>query len=112
MITVYFVRNGSKIRVDVPIGTNLMQAAKFYSEVSIPEIPATCGGSCACATCHVYLDERWRDKLGKIDESTPEIDLLEYEKNFKDGVSRLACQITLQPEHDGLIVHLQNNELL
>lgn len=112
MITVYFVRNGSKIRVDVPTGITLMEAAKFYASPAIEEIPATCGGSCACATCHVYLDDRWQDELGKIDETTPEIDLLEYEKKFKDGISRLACQITLQPKHDGLIVHLLGDELL
>ena len=50
MITVYFVRNGSKIPVEVDVGASLMEAAKFYSKVDIPEIPADCGGSCACAT--------------------------------------------------------------
>ena len=112
MITVYFVRNGSKIRVEVPENTTLMEAAKFHSQVPIPEIPATCGGSCACCTCHVHIGDQWLDKLGKLDYSKPEGHLIEYEENFIEGKSRLSCQIELKPEHDGLIVHLLNNELL
>jgi 2Fe-2S ferredoxin len=112
MITVYFVRNGSKIPVEVETGASLMEAAKFYSKIDIPEIPADCGGACACATCHVYIDQRWLAKYGKTSDNTPEIELLEYEKGFKDGESRLACQITLTKEDDGLIVHLRNDELL
>ena len=112
MITVYFVRNGSKIRVEVPVNTTLMEAAKFYANPAIEEIPATCGGCCACATCHIHLDYKWQEKLGHIDYQTPEVNLLEYEKKYKEGVSRLACQIELKPEHDGLIAHLLSDELL
>ena len=112
MITVYFVRNGSKIRVEVPVNITLMEAARFYSKPAIAEIPATCMGCCACATCHVYIDYKWLDKLGKIDYNTPESNLLEYEKGYKEGISRLSCQIILKPEHDGLIVHLRSDELL
>ena len=111
---VYFVRNGSKIRVEGPDNeqSTLMEAAKFHSPVPIPEIPADCGGSCACCTCHVHIDERWLDKAGKIDYNTPEIELLEYEKGYIEGKSRLSCQINLTKELDGLIVHLRNDELL
>ena len=112
MITVYFVRNGSKIPVEVDVGASLMEAAKFYSKIDVPEIPADCGGACACATCHVHIDERWLANHGKINDNTPEIDLLEYESGFKDGISRLACQIVLTKDDDGLIVHLRNDELL
>ena len=108
MITVYFVRDGSKIRVDVPENTTLMEAAK-QSHVPIHEIPADCGGSCACCTCHIHLTDQWVDKLGKIDYNSPELELIEYEKEFIEGKSRLACQIKLKPEHDGLIVNLINN---
>ena len=66
MITVYFVRNGSKIPVEVDVGASLMEAAKFFSKIDIPEIPADCGGACACATCHVYIDDRWLGKHGKV----------------------------------------------
>ena len=111
---VYFVRNGSKIRVEVPDNeqTTLMEAAKFHSPVPIHEIPADCGGSCACCTCHVHVDEKWLAKVGEIDYNTPEIELLEYEKGYIEGKSRLACQIQLKPELDGLTVHLRKDELL
>jgi len=85
MITVYFARNGNLIPVDVEEGRTLMEAARDYSEIPIPEIPADCSGCCAC---------------------TPEIELLEYEKNFDEKRSRLSCQIMLTKKHDGLIVHL------
>jgi len=112
MITVYFVRNGSKIPVEVDTGASLMEAAKFYSKVDIPEIPADCGGSCACATCHVYVDQRWLAKHGKTRDNTPEIELLEYEKGYIEGVSRLSCHIQLTKELDNLTVRLRDNELL
>ena len=56
MITVYFVRNG-KIPVEVPLVLNLWKLPNFIQRL-IPEIPADCGGSCACATCHVHIDEK------------------------------------------------------
>ena len=68
--------------------------------------------SCACCTCHIHLTGEWVDKLGKIDYNGLETSLMEYEKNYVEGVSRLACQIKLQPEHDGLIVNLLKHELL
>jgi len=111
-ITVYFVRNGSKIPVEVEIGASLMEAAKFYSKIDIPEIPADCGGACACATCHVHISQQWLDKLGKIDYNTPEQELLEYEKGYKKGISRLGCQVMLTKELDNITLHLLDNELL
>ena len=76
MITVYFVRNGNKIPVEVEEGSTLMEAAKFYSNGTVDEITADCGGACACGTCHVYIEEPWKSILGPIDTDTPEIDLL------------------------------------
>ena len=105
MITVYFIRGEEKIPVQVDEGMTLMEAARDY-DANIPEIPADCSGCCACATCHVHIDSKWVDKTGKIDYNTPEIDLLEYEKNFDENKSRLSCQITLTKKHDGLVVHL------
>ena len=106
-------RDGASTVVEVPVGVTLMQAARFYSDDGyINGISADCGGSCACCTCHVHVDEKWLDKVGKIDYNTPEIELLEYEKGYIEGKSRLSCQIELKPELDGLIVHLRNDELL
>ena len=111
MITVYFVRNGLKIRVDVPIGTTLMEASKDFSKIKIYEITADCGGSCACGTCHVIIDERWIDKIAPINENYAELDILEFDKQYKKGLSRLACQIHLTKEHDGLIAHLLDEDI-
>ena len=109
MVKVNFKRDDEVLSTDMPVGSTLMEAAK---DLNLREIPADCGGACACATCHVHIDQRWLAKHGKTSYNTPEIELLEYEKGFKDGESRLACQITLTKEDDGLIVHLRNDELL
>ena len=111
MIAVYFVRNGMKIRVDVPEGSTLMEAAKHHSKIDIREIPADCSGCCACGTCHVIIDERWIDKIKPADENKAEIELLEFEKQYKKGLSRLSCQVELTKEHDVLIVHLLDEDI-
>jgi 2Fe-2S ferredoxin len=110
MINVYFIRNGSKIRVEVPEGNTLMQAAKHYSTVPIREIPADCYGCCACGTCHVYIDKIWYDKIEPMSETMAEQTLLDYDKQYKEGESRLSCQVVLKKEHDGMIVHLIDND--
>lgn len=109
MITIYFVRNGSKIRVEVPIGHTVMEAATKFTNISLPEISADCHGSCACGTCHVFIDEKWVDKIPKMNYDMAELELLEYEKDYKEGVSRLSCQIILTKELDGLILHLRDD---
>lgn len=111
MIAVYFVRNGMKIRVDVNEGSTLMEAARFYSKVDIYEVKSDCSGCCACGTCHVIIDEKWIDKIKPANENTAEIELLEFEKQYKKGLSRLSCQVELTKEHDGLIVHLLDEDI-
>jgi 2Fe-2S ferredoxin len=107
MITINFKRGQETIPVQVDEGVTIMEAARDYG--NIPEVPGDCGGCCACATCHIKVDETWIDKIGKIDESTSEGALIEYEKGYDPNVSRLGCQIQLNKEHDGLIVHLLDN---
>ena len=110
MITVNFIRtNNEKVQVKVPEGWTVMEAAK---EANLDEIPATCMGCCACATCHVYVNNAWIDKLGEIDYNTPEQELLEYENGYKKGISRLGCQIMLTKELDNITFHLRDDELL
>ena len=109
MITVYFIRtNNEKVCVEVPEGTTLMQAAR---EAKLREIPADCGGNCACATCHIHLTNAWSHLL-PIKQNGLEQSLLEYEKGYIEGVSRLSCQIKLTKELDNLTVKLRDNELL
>tara|TARA_B100001093_G_scaffold1355_1_gene1369 strand:- start:289 stop:618 length:330 start_codon:yes stop_codon:yes gene_type:complete len=109
VITVYFIRtNNEKVCVEVPEGTTLMQAAR---EAKLREIPADCGGNCACATCHIHLTNAWSHLL-PIKQNGLEQSLLEYEKGYIEGVSRLSCQIKLTKELDNLTVRLRDNELL
>jgi 2Fe-2S ferredoxin len=109
VITVYFIRtNNEKVCVEVPEGTTLMQAAR---EAKLREIPADCGGNCACATCHIHLTNAWSHLL-PIKQNGLEQSLLEYEKGYIEGVSRLSCQIQLTKELNNLTVRLRDNELL
>jgi 2Fe-2S ferredoxin len=111
MITIYFVRNGLKIAVDVDEGATLMEAARYFSKIKIYEIYASCGGNCACGTCHVIIDDRWIDKIDPPRKDWGEIELLEYDKQYKKGLSRLACQVRLNKQHDGMIVHLLDEDI-
>ncbi len=77
-------------------GSTLMETA---IRNKVPEIVAECGGACACATCHVYVDEAWIAKAGK--PSGMEEDMLDFAYDVKPN-SRLSCQIKLSPALDGL----------
>ncbi len=120
MVKVYFSKKirpggqkGTSIttskRVSVPEGTTLMEAAR---KLDLKEIPAMCGGNCACGTCHVYVDEFYLDKVPPIKACSPELDLLEEKESYDKTRSRLSCQIKLTKEIDGLLVHLLDDELL
>ena len=74
---------------------------------NIPGIDAACGGSCACATCHVYVDEKWFDKLPKKEIS--EEDMLDMAFELKP-LSRLSCQLTVSDELDGLVVKMPSKQ--
>ena len=108
MVKVNFIRDTETLSVDVPVGRTIMEAAK---ELDLREIPADCGGCCACGTCHVYVDDVWLDKL-KIKENSLEQSLLEYEQDYKEGISRLACQIQLDDSLNNVTVKLLKDELL
>ena len=109
MVKVNFIRDDKTLSVDMPAGYTIMEAAK---ELDLPEIPADCGGCQACGTCHIHLDGvEWQQKL-KIKEDSLEQDLLEYEKNYVEGKSRLACQIQLDDSLNNVTVRLIKNELL
>ena len=84
----------------VDSGTSVMRAAVNNA---VPGIDGDCGGACACGTCHVYLDDDWLQKVGEASEI--EISLLELASKRTEG-SRLACQIEVVPEFDGLVVRM------
>ncbi len=112
MITVNFIRGEEIIPVQVDEGRTLMEAARDYSDKSIDEIPADCSGCCACATCHVLVDRNWTHIIGQPNQGSLETDMIEYEKGYDRMQSRLACQISLEKKHNGLVVHLLDNHKL
>ena len=94
----YISHNGKKNTVDVAAGLSVMEGA---IQNNIDGIDADCGGSMACATCHVYVAENWANKIEKIQDS--EQDMLDMAYEPKKN-SRLSCQIIISNELDGLEV--------
>jgi ferredoxin, 2Fe-2S len=101
MAKITFIQpDGTSQTVSAEPGLTVMEAAKLNN---IEGIEAECGGACACATCHVYVDEAWRDKAGKAE--VMEEDMLDFAFDVRDG-SRLCCQIKVTPALDGLTVRV------
>lgn len=92
--------DGTVHEVDVPAGGSVMEAAVSNN---VPGIDADCGGACACATCHVFVNEAWIDNVGERGEM--EQSMLDFAENVRT-TSRLSCQIALIDELDGLIVDM------
>ena len=89
---------GSSKTIEVESGFSVMEGA---IQNEIPGIDADCGGSMACATCHVYVDDKWFDKIPKAEDA--EIDMIDMAFEPKKN-SRLSCQIIVSEELDGLEV--------
>ena len=100
----YIQPDGARQQVSAEPGVTVMEAAKLNN---IPGIEAECGGACACATCHVYIDAAWREKVGKPAEM--EEDMLDFAFDVREE-SRLACQIKVTPELDGLVVKVPDKQ--
>jgi ferredoxin, 2Fe-2S len=91
-------RDGSERTVEARIGWSVMENIR---DNGVDEVLALCGGCCSCATCHVHVDEAWRDKVGPPGED--ESDLLDT-SDHRTEASRLSCQIPYTAELDGLRV--------
>ena len=94
----YIDAGGVARTVDGEIGSTVMETA---IKNGVPGIEAECGGACACSTCHVYVDEAWREKTGE--PSPMEEDMLDFAYEVKPN-SRLSCQIKVTEALDGLVV--------
>ena len=102
---VYHLADNRERRIDVPTGTTVMHAAV---QNDIEGILAECGGSCACATCHVYVDEAFAAKLPPPDDL--EAELLTFTAAEHRSNSRLSCQLVVRPDVEGLIVSLPDTQ--
>ena len=100
----YIEHNGKEHEVEVPLGWSVMEGAV---KNLIPGIDADCGGACACATCHVYVDEAWAGKTGS--QSAMEESMLDFAENVEPN-SRLSCQIKVTEQLDGLVVRMPESQ--
>jgi 2Fe-2S ferredoxin len=100
----YIEHDGKAHIIEVKPGQSVMEGAV---KNNIPGIDADCGGACACATCHVYVDDAWADKTGK--SSVMEESMLDFANDLQP-TSRLSCQIIVSDALDGLIVRMPENQ--
>ncbi len=96
----YIEHSGKSHTIEVQNGLSVMEGAV---QNNIPGIDADCGGSMACATCHVYVKEEWSNKLPKKEDGEEDMLDMAYEPN---KFSRLSCQLTASDELEGLVVNL------
>jgi 2Fe-2S ferredoxin len=105
MAKITFIQeDGSRQVVEAASGLTVMEAAKSED---VPGIDAECGGACACATCHVYVEPEWRDIVGKPSEM--EEDMLDFAFDVREE-SRLSCQIRVSDKLDGLVVKVPSKQ--
>ncbi|MBI0003438.1 (2Fe-2S)-binding protein [Bartonella sp. M0177] len=106
MVHILFIseENNQQFAVDSSSGLTLMEAAL---ENNVPGIIAECGGACSCATCHVYIDEKWQNRVGA--PNIMEDDMLDFAYDRREN-SRLSCQIVLDESLDGLVVYIPERQ--
>ena len=105
MPKITFINSDEKVNtIEVQNGLTVMEGAV---QNDIQGIDADCGGGMACATCHVYVDENWFDKLPKKEEG--EEDMLDMAFEPKQN-SRLSCQLIVSDELDGLVVNIPEKQ--
>jgi 2Fe-2S ferredoxin len=100
----YIQFDGTETLIDVKPGLTVMEGAV---KNNVRGIDADCGGACACATCHVYVDEAWASKTGE--KSAMEESMLDFAESVQPS-SRLSCQIKVTEELDGLVVRLPESQ--
>ena len=101
----YITHDKQTHTIDVQNGLTVMEGAV---QNDIPGIDADCGGGMACATCHVYVNEEWLDKLPAKEDGEEDMLDMAYEPN---KFSRLSCQLTVSDELDGLIVNIPEKQV-
>ena len=100
----YIEHSGKSHTIEVQNGLTVMEGAV---QNNIPGIDADCGGSMACATCHVYVKENWFNKLPKKEDGEEDMLDMAYEPN---KFSRLSCQLTVSDKLEGMIVNLPEKQ--
>lgn len=101
---IFIAHDGARREVEATSGESVMRGAVVNA---VPGIDADCGGECACATCHIYVDEAWMGKLAAPGEM--ETSMLAFVDCVQPN-SRLSCQIEVTPQLDGLVVNLPKSQ--
>ncbi|WEX07427.1 2Fe-2S iron-sulfur cluster-binding protein [Chelativorans sp. AA-79] len=96
--------DGTEFDLEAENGSTVMENA---IRNGVPGIEAECGGACACATCHVYVDEQWTEIVGPPEAM--EEDMLDFAYDVRPN-SRLSCQIRVRDELDGLVVRVPERQ--
>jgi 2Fe-2S ferredoxin len=105
MSTIHFhTPAGEHIALEAQDGLSVMEAAVA---ANVPGIDADCGGACACATCHVYVDESWAARLPERTEI--EVKMLEFAVSVQP-TSRLSCRLVVGPETEGLTMRIPDSQ--
>ena len=106
MVDSHQIQSGTSntVTIDVENGLSVMEGAV---QNEIQGIDADCGGSMACATCHVYVKDEWFNKIPKAEDA--EVDMIDMAHEPKKN-SRLSCQIIVSDELDGLIVNIPSKQ--
>ena len=105
MAKIHFTdHNGETRTIEIENGATVMEGA---IRNAIPGIEAECGGACACATCHVYVDDAWREATGQPEQM--EEDMLDFAFDVRPS-SRLSCQIKVSDALDGLVVRIPDKQ--
>jgi ferredoxin, 2Fe-2S len=102
---IYIENNGKQHEYDLPLGATIMEGAV---QNGVKGIVAECGGSCMCATCHVYVDDAFLDLLPDIEEE--ENEMLDGTNAPRLHNSRLGCQVRASKKYDGLIVRIPETQ--
>ena len=100
----YIAFDGTEYQVEAKEGSTVMENAVRNA---VPGIEAECGGACACATCHVYVDEQWTAVVGEPEAM--EEDMLDFAYDVQPN-SRLSCQIKVRDALDGLVVRVPERQ--
>jgi ferredoxin, 2Fe-2S len=105
MVTITFIEaNGTRHELVAEPGMTVMETAVKHN---VPGIAAECGGACACATCHVYVDADWSERTGKA--AAMEEDMLDFAFDVRPN-SRLSCQMRVTEALNGLVVRIPEKQ--
>ncbi|MGW6332925.1 2Fe-2S iron-sulfur cluster-binding protein [Nocardia rhamnosiphila] len=102
---VIFVHQGHSTQVEVLIGTSMMRAA---TDNLVKGVVGECGGDLSCATCHVFVDPAWAQRVSE--PSDIELDMLDATAEEPSEYSRLSCQLVCTAETDGIILNIPESQ--